>query len=181
MATETLGRSEALVATFPRACVIANAGMAVSLVATQMIVSLEGLAAVRLVANKWTFTGVRANVFFKTAWTAESPAATVVIANIGRWARIGGSGLEVCLQRLGFFYCVLVSFVGNDEHRHTYCSVDASTKRSRVGQALLPRVIALVSSIPWPEAWPLRNLNRRRCCVKIFSSGCGIERNLGRN
>lgn len=95
MATETLGRSEALVATFPRACVITDASVAVSLVTTQMVVTLEGLAAVGRVANKWTLSGVRANVFLKTARTAESPATTIIIANIWRWPRIRVSGLEV--------------------------------------------------------------------------------------
>jgi len=96
MAAETLGRSEALVATFPRACVITNTGVAVSFVTTQMVVTLEGLATVGLVANKWTLSGVRANVFFKTAWTAESPTTTLICANIWRWPLIGASGLEVC-------------------------------------------------------------------------------------
>lgn len=95
MATETLGRSEAFVATFPRACVITNASMAVSFVTTQVVVTLEGLAAVGRIANKWTLSGVRADVFFETARTAEGPTTTLIAANIGRWPRIRASGLEV--------------------------------------------------------------------------------------
>jgi hypothetical protein len=118
MAAETLGRSEAFVATFPRACVITNAVMAVSLVAAQMVITLEGLAAVGLIANKWTFSGVRANVFFKTTRTAESPTTTFVSANVWGWPRIGASGFEVCFQRSGFFYCVLVSIGRENEQTH---------------------------------------------------------------